>query len=126
MASLISTSKNKLEKLLRIIDQKAVMTKVSVGKVSEISPGKMVKVSVDGKEILVANSNGNFYAIDDTCTHSGASLSEGQLDDTIVTCGWHGAQFDCKSGKLAKFPAKINDLKSYNVVLESDEVFVEA
>ena len=102
------------------------MGKVSVGKISDISPGKMIKVSVDGKEILVANSNGNFYAIDDTCTHSGASLSEGQLDDTIVTCGWHGAQFDCKSGKLAKFPAKINDLKSYNVVLEADEVFVEA
>ena len=102
------------------------MGKVSAGKVSDISPGKMIKVSVDGKEILVINTDGNFYAMDDTCTHSGASLSEGQLDDTIVTCGWHGAQFDCKSGKLAKFPAKINDLKSYSVVLESDEVFVEA
>jgi nitrite reductase/ring-hydroxylating ferredoxin subunit len=101
------------------------MGKVSVGKVSDISKGKMIKVSVDGKEILVANTNGKFYAMDDTCTHSGASLSEGQLNDTIVTCGWHGAQFDCQSGKLAKFPAKINDLKSYNVVLESDEVFVE-
>ena len=102
------------------------MAKVSVGKVSDIPPGKMIKVSADGKEILVVNSNGNFYACDDTCTHSGASLSEGQLDNNIVTCGWHGAQFDCTSGKLSKFPAKINDLKSYNVILESDEVFVEA
>ena len=102
------------------------MAKVSVGKVSDIIPGKMIKISTNGKEILVVNSNGNFYAADDTCTHSGASLSEGQLNDTIVTCSWHGAQFDCKSGKLAKFPAKINDLKSYSVVLESDEVFVEA
>ena len=102
------------------------MAKVRVGKVSDITSGKMIKTSVDGKEILVVNSNGNFYAVDDTCTHSGASLSEGQLNDTTVTCGWHGAQFDCTSGKLSKFPAKINDLKSYNVVLESDEVFVEA
>ncbi len=102
------------------------MAKVSVGKVSDISPGAMKKVSVDGKEILVVNNEGNFYAIDDTCTHSGASLSEGQLEDTTVTCGWHGAQFDCKTGKLSKFPAKINDLKSYNVILESDEVFIEA
>ena len=102
------------------------MGKVSVGKASDIAPGKMIKVSIEGKEVLVVNSNGNFYAIDDTCTHSGASLSEGQLDGDIVTCGWHGAQFDCKSGNLAKFPAKINNLKSYNVVLESDEVFVEA
>ena len=102
------------------------MAKVAVGKVSDIAPGAMKKVSVDGKEILVVNSGGDFFAIDDTCTHSGASLSEGQLQDTIVTCGWHGAQFDCKTGKLSKFPAKINDLKSYNVVLESDEVFIEA
>ena len=102
------------------------MGKVSVGKVSDITPGKMIKVSIHGKEILVVNSNGSFYAMDDTCTHSGASLSEGELNDTTVTCGWHGAQFDCKTAKLAKFPAKINDLKSYNVVLESDEVFVDA
>lgn len=101
------------------------MGKVSLGKVSDITPGKMIKASVDGKEIIVVNSKGNFYAMDDTCTHSGASLSEGQLNDTTVTCGWHGAQFDCKTGKLAKFPAKIRDLTSYNVVVESDDVFVE-
>ena len=102
------------------------MGKVIVGKVSDIPPGQMKKISVDGKEILVVNTDGKFYAVDDTCTHSGSSLSEGTLQDSIVTCGWHGAQFDCKSGKLSKFPAKINDLQSYNVILESDEVFVEA
>ena len=102
------------------------MGKIIVGKASDIPPSKMAKVSVDGKEILVVNSDGNYYAMDDTCTHAGASLSEGQFQDSIVTCGWYGTQFNCKSGNLAKFPAKINNLKSYNVVLESDEVFVEA
>lgn len=102
------------------------MGKVVVGKTSDIAPGNMIKASADGKEILVINSEGKYYAIDDTCTHSGASLSEGQLEGSVVTCGWHGAQFDCKSGKLVKFPAKINDLKSYNVVVEDDKVIVEA
>ncbi|MFB5630346.1 MAG: Rieske (2Fe-2S) protein [Nitrosopumilaceae archaeon] len=102
------------------------MSKINAGKASDIPPGQMKKISVDGKEILVGNNGGNFFAIDDTCTHSGASLSEGSLQDSKVTCGWHGAQFDCNTGKLSKFPAKINDLKSYNVVLESDQVFVEA
>jgi nitrite reductase/ring-hydroxylating ferredoxin subunit len=101
------------------------MGKIIVGKKSDIPLGKMIKTSVDGKEILIVNSDGNYYAIDDTCTHSGASLSEGKLQDSTVTCGWHGAEFDCKSGKLAKFPAKIRDLKSYKVVLESDTVSVE-
>ena len=102
------------------------MSKVNVCKVSDVPPGEMKKITADGKEILIVNQGGKFYAIDDTCTHAGASLSEGQLQDCTITCGWHGAQFDCNSGKLSKFPAKINDLKSYNVVLESNEVFVEA
>ena len=102
------------------------MGKILVGKTSEIPVGKSHKASVDGKEVLVVNVGGNYFAMDDTCTHSGASLSEGELEGSTVTCGWHGAKFDCKTGKLEKFPAKINDLKSYNVVLESNEVFVEA
>ncbi|NIU02654.1 MAG: Rieske 2Fe-2S domain-containing protein, partial [Nitrosopumilaceae archaeon] len=69
--------------------------------------------------------DGKYYATDDTCTHMGASLSEGKLEGSAITCGWHGAQFDCKTGKLEKFPAKINDLKSYNISVESDNVFVE-
>jgi len=101
------------------------MGKIIVGKASEIPPGKIQKTSIDGKDILVANINGNYYAMDDTCTHAGASLADGKLEGTTITCGWHGAQFDCKSGKLEKFPAKINDLKSYNIVVESDDVFIE-
>ncbi|HUT05501.1 MAG TPA: non-heme iron oxygenase ferredoxin subunit [Nitrosopumilaceae archaeon] len=101
------------------------MGKIVAGKVSDISPGKMIKISVDGKEIMVANVDGDFCAMDDSCTHSGASLSEGVLEGGIVTCGWHKAEFDCKTGKLVKFPAKINDVASYKVTTESDNVFVE-
>jgi 3-phenylpropionate/trans-cinnamate dioxygenase ferredoxin subunit len=101
------------------------MGKIIVGKVSDFTPGKIQKSTVDGKDILVANIDGTFYAINDTCTHAGASLSEGSLDGTIVTCGWHGAKFDCKTGKLSAFPAKIKDLNSYKVVIESENIFVE-
>ena len=100
------------------------MGKIIAGKVTEISPGKMKKISIDGREILVSNINGVFFAVDDTCTHSGASLSEGSLNGCIITCGWHKAEFDCKTGKLTKFPAKLRDLTSYNVTVESDNVFV--
>jgi len=101
------------------------MGKIIVGKTSEILPGSMQKVAIDGKEILVVNLDGNYFAMDDTCTHSGASLSEGKIDGSIITCGWHGAQFDCKTGKLDKFPAKINNLQSYSITVESDDIFVE-
>jgi nitrite reductase/ring-hydroxylating ferredoxin subunit len=101
------------------------MGKIIGGKVADIPPGKMIKISVDGKDIMIANIDGNFCAMDDSCTHSGASLSEGSLEGCTVTCGWHKAEFDCKTGKLVKFPAKINNLASYNVTVESDNVFVE-
>lgn len=101
------------------------MGRIIAGKTSDIQPGSMIKVSIDGRDILVANIAGKYYAIDDSCTHSGSSLSEGKLEGDVITCGWHGAQFDCKSGNLVKFPAKIRDLTSYNVIVESDSVFVE-
>lgn len=101
------------------------MGKIIAGKTSDIKSGKMIKVSVDGRDILVANIDGKYFATDDTCTHSGSSLAEGKLEGNVVTCGWHAAQFDCKTGKLVKFPAKIRDLTSYKVSVESDDVFVE-
>ena len=101
------------------------MGKIIIGKVTDIPPGKMQKITADGKDILVANIDGSYYAINDTCTHAGASLAEGSLDGTVVTCGWHGAKFDCKTGKLSEFPVKIKDLNSYKIVVESGNIFLE-
>jgi nitrite reductase/ring-hydroxylating ferredoxin subunit len=101
------------------------MGKIIAGKVTEIPPGKMIKVSIDGRDILVANIDGGYFATDDSCTHSGSSLSEGKLDGCTITCGWHAAEFDCKTGKFLKFPMKLRNLTSYKVTVESDSVFVE-
>ena len=101
------------------------MGKIIACKTNELASGIMKKVTVDGREIVVANIGGNYFACDDTCTHAGASLSEGSIENSTVTCGWHGAQFSCETGKMEKFPAKINDLKSYTVVVESENVFIE-
>ena len=101
------------------------MVKIIACKTTEIVSGQMKKITVAGKEIIISNVDGNYYAIDDTCTHSGASLSEGKLDGQIVTCDWHGAKFDCKNGKLVKFPGEIMDLKSYKIVIESENIFVD-
>ena len=101
------------------------MGKIIAGKVADMAPGNMKKIAIDGKEIVVVNLDGGFFAFDDTCTHSGASLSEGKIDGCNVVCGWHAAEFDCKTGKLEKFPAKIRDLQAYKTVVEADNVFVE-
>ena len=101
------------------------MGRVIAGKLSDFESGSIVAVTVDGRDIAVVNLDGTCYAVDDTCTHAGASLSEGSVSGCNVVCGWHGAEFDCTTGKLAKFPATIRNLASYPVTVEDGNVYVE-
>ncbi|MCH7758362.1 MAG: non-heme iron oxygenase ferredoxin subunit [Thaumarchaeota archaeon] len=101
------------------------MGKILAGKTSDLPPGKMLLVESGGKTILVANENGNYFAMDDTCTHQGASLSEGTMEGSTVTCPWHGSTWDCKTGKLIAFASQLKDLASYKVIVESDSIYVE-
>jgi nitrite reductase/ring-hydroxylating ferredoxin subunit len=77
---------------------------VEVAKVSEISDGKMKHVEVDGKEVLIANVGGKFYAINDRCGHMNALLSMGNLTGNTVTCPFHGSKFDVTNGKKLSEP----------------------
>jgi nitrite reductase/ring-hydroxylating ferredoxin subunit len=77
---------------------------IEVAKVNEISDGKMKHVEVDGKEVLIANVGGKFYAISDRCGHMNALLSMGNLTGNTVTCPFHGAKFDVTTGKKVSEP----------------------
>ncbi len=77
---------------------------VEVAKVNEISDDKMKHVEVDGKEVLVANVGGKFYAISDRCGHMNALLSMGNLTGSTVTCPFHGSKFDVTTGKKLTEP----------------------
>jgi nitrite reductase/ring-hydroxylating ferredoxin subunit len=96
---------------------KAVMT-------SEVPPGKGKQVKVGGKTLAVFNVNGTFYAIDDTCSHRGASLAEGELEGHQVICPWHAAAFDVTSGAHLSPPAR-RDVACYKVQVVGDEVQVD-
>ena len=74
-----------------------------VGKVDEVPVGKMKHLEVQGKEIVISNIRGKFYAMDDRCGHMNAGLSMGTItNDGIVTCPFHGARFDATTGKKTK------------------------
>jgi nitrite reductase/ring-hydroxylating ferredoxin subunit len=77
---------------------------VEVAKVNEIPDGKMKHFEVDGKEVLIANVGGKFYAISDRCGHMNALLSMGNLAGTTVTCPFHGSNFDVVTGKKLTEP----------------------
>lgn len=104
---------------------------VKVADKSEVQLGKVKSVNVQGKEILVANVGGNFYAIGLKCTHAGGDLSKGVLDGNVVTCPNHHAKFDVTTGKVVSppkigfFHPKANDEAVYEVKVDQESVFVK-
>jgi nitrite reductase/ring-hydroxylating ferredoxin subunit len=78
---------------------------IVVGSIDEIPQGKMKHVEVKGKEIVISNIGGKFYAIDDRCGHMSALLSMGNIsNERIVTCPFHGASFDVTTGRKVRGP----------------------
>lgn len=100
-------------------------------RVSDLPSGAMKSFLVGGKKILIANVGGNFYAVDNTCTHAGGDLSKGKLEGTTVTCPRHGSKFDVTSGrnlsgpKIPFFKPKVRDLNAYAVKIEGDSIAVD-
>ena len=83
----------------------------------------MQRVSLDGHHILIANVDGNYYAVDDTCSHEDASLSTGSLRGELVKCPLHGSRFSVRTGKAMEEPA-CDDLRTYAVRVEGDDILV--
>ena len=93
----------------------------SVGKVSDVAPGRLLAVEVNGEQVAVANVDGRFYAIGDTCTHRGCSLAEGELEGKVITCRCHGGQFDVTTGEVVVGPPQEPE-KAYPVQVVGDEL----
>mgnify|MGYP000332849165 FL=1 len=91
---------------------------------SQLQQGKPVKVEKDGKIICVARVGDEVFAVDDTCSHSEASLSEGDITDFKIECWMHGAEFDLRTGEALTPPA-VAPLHTYGVHVDGDSVTVE-
>jgi 3-phenylpropionate/trans-cinnamate dioxygenase ferredoxin subunit len=95
-----------------------------VCQVSDIpDPGRDV-FEVDDRFVAVFHVGGEFYAIDDLCTHDGGPLGSGKLDGFTVTCPRHGAKFDIRDGRVLAMPATC-DTPAHEVKVEGGEVFVK-
>jgi nitrite reductase/ring-hydroxylating ferredoxin subunit len=97
---------------------------VPVASVSELAPGTMKWVAVDRERVLLANVDGTFYAIKDSCGHRQAVLSRGTLRGHVVECPLHYAEFDVRTGKLLSGPTS-TDVPVYRVLVDGDVVYVE-
>jgi 3-phenylpropionate/trans-cinnamate dioxygenase ferredoxin subunit len=97
---------------------------VPVAKASELSPGQMKWVAVNGERRVLANVEGTFYAISDVCGHRNAPLSRGKLDGYLIECPLHFAQFDVRTGELVNGPVS-TAVAVYQVRVEDEMVYVK-
>ncbi len=74
------------------------MAAVALIDIASVPPGAGAEVVAEGKIFAVFNVDGRFYVLDGICPHAGGPLGKGALRDDIVTCPWHGWQFDVKTG----------------------------
>jgi nitrite reductase/ring-hydroxylating ferredoxin subunit len=72
----------------------------------DVPPGKCKAVEVGGVRLVLVNMGGVIHALEDSCSHLGAPLSQGFVSKDSITCEWHGASFDLKSGSALSAPAK--------------------
>ena len=103
---------------------------VRVATKAELPANKMMIVVVGGKDVLLANVDGSYYAIANKCTHLGGSLAKGVLEGSIVTCPRHGSRFDVKTGKNVRgakigfVKMNVRDEESYAVKVEGTDIMV--
>ena len=101
------------------------MARVRVAAVDEVPVGSLKAVVTDHSEICLAHAeDGNFYAINDVCTHENFLLSGGELFDLQVECPQHGSRFNLKTGAVTGLPAVI-PTQVYSVEVEGADVYVE-
>ncbi len=108
-----------------------------VAKIEELKSGTMKAVIAEGREILLARVGDKYYAADNRCPHMKGDLSQGKLEETVVTCPLHGSQFDIGNGQVVRWlrgglMSKIGSalklskaLTVYNVKVEDGKVLVE-
>ncbi|MDZ4821017.1 MAG: non-heme iron oxygenase ferredoxin subunit [Planctomycetota bacterium] len=97
---------------------------VRVAKVADLSdPGKAL-VEVDERLIALFRVDGEFFALDDVCTHDGGPLAEGKLNNHWIACPRHGARFDIRTGQALSMPATQATV-AHQVQVIGDDVFVK-
>jgi 3-phenylpropionate/trans-cinnamate dioxygenase ferredoxin component len=95
----------------------------TVGAIADIPPERVGVYRIGDHDVAVCNVSGQFYAIDDLCTHDGGSLDQGQLEGDEIECPRHGARFNVTSGEAIQLPA-FEPVETHAVRIEGDALQV--
>ncbi len=95
-----------------------------VAKAAQLKEGRAVCVSIDGKKIALYKSNGKIFALENTCSHQGGSLCDGEWNEKEVQCPMHGAKFNIETGAALQGPAE-KPVKTFDARIQGDEVEIK-
>ena len=96
-----------------------------VAKLADLDGNPLKAVTAEGKQICLAKlDSGEVFAISDVCSHEWVELSDGELFDEDVECPAHGSRFNVRTGEVSGLPAE-EDVQTYPVTIDGDEIFVE-
>ncbi len=96
---------------------------IKAAKTIDLAPGQRTLVDYQGTPVALFNVDGEFFAIEDVCTHDGGALAEGELHGDVVVCPRHGARFDVKTGAVRTLPA-YGPVLVYQVRVEGDDILI--
>jgi 3-phenylpropionate/trans-cinnamate dioxygenase ferredoxin component len=96
---------------------------INVTEQTTLADGEHTVVEVDGTEVAIFKIDGQFYAIEDICSHDGAELASGKLDGDEIICPRHGARFCVKTGAV-KSPPAYEDIACFQVRIENGQIQV--
>ncbi len=91
---------------------------------ADVAPGSALKVEIGDLVLAVFNVDGEFYVIDDQCTHGPGSLSEGYVEGDIIECNFHGGQFNIRTGEVVLPPCMV-PIKTYLSTIVDGKVTIE-
>ncbi len=97
---------------------------VRVADLGECPPGCLLDIEAGGETIVLANLDGDLYALQNRCSHQDLPLSDGELDGDQLECLYHGARFDVCTGNAMGLPA-IKPVETYAVQLRGQEIYVQ-
>ena len=97
---------------------------IKIAQVGQVDEDESLAIEVDGKQLALHHTEGEYFVTDNVCTHQYVLLSDGYIEDGCVECPLHQAQFDLRTGMAMCAPATV-DIQTYQVKTEGEDILVE-
>jgi nitrite reductase/ring-hydroxylating ferredoxin subunit len=102
----------------------SAMPRLELCQAADVAEGTARKIETEGLILAVFNVEGEYYVLDDACTHGPGSLSEGYIEGDVVECNFHNGQFNIRTGEVVLPPCMI-PMKTYPTTVEDGKVCIE-